>query len=43
MGKNVEQQKRPKDKLAEIIGDIGKWQIQNIAIVFLIGIPGLSQ
>jgi hypothetical protein len=35
-------QKRPKDKLAEIIGEIGRWQLQNIFIVFLVGIPGLA-
>lgn len=34
--------KRPKDKMNEIIGQMGRWQMQNIAIVFLIGIPGLA-
>ena len=37
-----EMAKRPKDKMNEIIGEIGRWQFQNIAIVFLIGIPGLA-
>ena len=30
---------KPKEPLAEVMGDIGKWQIKRIAIVFLIGIP----
>ena len=33
--------KRPKDKMSEIIGEIGRWQLQKIAIVFIIGVPGL--
>ena len=33
---------KPKEPLAEIIGDIGKWQAQRIAIVFFIGIPGIA-
>ena len=31
-----------KDPIAEIIGDVGKWQIQRILIVFVIGIPGIA-
>ena len=34
--------KRPKDKMSQIIGEMGRWQIQNISIVFFIGIPGLA-
>lgn len=34
--------KRPKDKMNEVIGEMGRWQLQNITIVFLIGIPGLA-
>ena len=34
--------KRPKDKMNEIIGEIGKWQFHNIAIVFMVGLPGLA-
>ena len=34
--------KRPKDKMNEIIGEMGRWQLQNIIIVFVIGIPGLA-
>ena len=34
--------KRPTDKLTDVIGVIGKWQYSNIAICFLIGIPGLA-
>ena len=26
----------------EIIGEMGKWQLRNIAIVFVIGVPGLA-
>lgn len=33
--------KRPKDKMSEIIGEFGRWQLQKIAIVFIIGVPGL--
>ena len=34
--------KRPVDKMNQIIGEIGRWQYQNIAIVFLVGVPGLA-
>ena len=34
--------KKQTDKLTEVIGVIGKWQYSNIAICFLIGIPGLA-
>ena len=33
--------KRPKDKMSEIIGEFGRWQLTKIAIVFIIGVPGL--
>ena len=33
---------KPKEPLAVIMGEIGKWQIQRIAIVFMIGIPGIA-
>lgn len=33
---------RQKEPMAYVIGEIGKWQLQNIAIVFVIGIPGLA-
>ena len=33
--------KRPKDKMSEIIGEFGRWQLSKIAIVFIIGVPGL--
>ena len=34
--------KRAPDKMNEIIGEMGRWQMQNILIVFLVGIPGLA-
>ena len=34
--------KRQTDKITEVIGVIGKWQYSNIAICFLVGIPGLA-
>ena len=33
---------KPKEPLAEIMGDIGKWQVKRIMIVFVIGIPGIA-
>ena len=30
------------DAMADIIGDIGKWQVQKIILVFLISVPGLA-
>ena len=33
---------KPKEPLAEIMGEIGKWQVQRILIVFVIGIPGIA-
>jgi len=31
-----------KDPIAEIIGDVGKWQIQRILLLFIISLPGLA-
>ena len=31
-----------KDPIAEIIGDVGKWQIQRILLLFVISLPGLA-
>ena len=40
---NVEEAKtKPREPIAEVMGDVGKWQLQRIAIVFFIGIPGIS-
>ena len=33
---------KPKEPIAEVMGDFGKWQMQKITIVFLIGIPGIA-
>ena len=33
---------KPKEPIGEIMGEIGKWQIQRILIVFVIGIPGIA-
>jgi hypothetical protein len=33
---------KPKEPLAEIMGEIGKWQVKRILVVFLIGIPGIA-
>ena len=34
--------KRPKDPMASVIGEFGKWQFQKSLIVFFVGIPGLA-
>ena len=34
--------KRAPDKMNQIIGEMGRWQIKNILIVFFVGIPGLA-
>ena len=39
---DVENAEKPKEPLAEIMGEIGKWQIKRILVVFLIGIPGIA-
>ena len=31
-----------KDSIANVIGEFGKWQVQKIALVFLISVPGLA-
>ena len=28
--------------MGQVIGEMGRWQVQNIAVVFLVGIPGLA-
>ena len=33
---------KSKEPIGEIMGEIGKWQIQRILIVFVIGIPGIA-
>ena len=39
-GENIKP--KPKEPIGEIMGEIGKWQIQRILIVFVIGIPGIA-
>ena len=34
--------RKPKEPLAELMGEIGKWQLWRIAIVFWLGIPGIA-
>ena len=34
--------KRAPDKMNQIIGEMGRWQVKNILIVFFVGIPGLA-
>ena len=31
-----------RDPIADIIGDVGKWQIQKILLLFMLSIPGLA-
>ena len=31
-----------RDPIADIIGDVGKWQIQRILLLFIISLPGLA-
>ena len=31
-----------KDSIADVMGEFGKWQVQKIALVFLISVPGLA-
>ena len=33
---------KSKDSIADVMGEFGKWQVQKIALVFLISVPGLA-
>ena len=33
---------KSKDQITEVIGEVGKWQLQKILIVFLASAPGLN-
>ena len=35
-------EKSSNDPIADIIGDVGRWQIRRILLLFLISIPGLA-
>ena len=39
---HVAKDEMSKDPIAEIIGDVGKWQIQRILLFFIISLPGLA-
>ena len=41
-GHELEPIRNSNDAIADIIGDIGKWQLQKIILVFLISVPGLA-
>jgi hypothetical protein len=38
---DAEMESPDKDPIATVIGDIGRWQLQRIAVVFLVSMPGL--
>ena len=41
-GHELEPIRNSNDAIADIVGDIGKWQVQKIILVFLISVPGLA-
>ena len=39
---DISEEEVSRDPIADIIGDVGKWQIQKILLLFMISIPGLA-